>query len=541
MRVNSIFRRNFIAAGVSIMPLLLSAQNIETAIRLTKNEEFQRADVAFKNLIKANPADGKLYFYEGENFFKWDFQDSAAAAYRKGILKNPAEPLNYAGLGKIELYADSVKEAQHNFEYAKVLSKSKDPIVLSKIAVAYINVPNANKDITKAIQLLTAAINLDPNNADICIDMGDAYLALNDGSNAVTYYDKATSINPKSVTGLLRLGQLYSRARNYDLSYQYYQKATQTDSTFAPAYREKAEMLNKSERYDEAVAQYKKYLQLNNSLDARIRYAEFLYEAKKYKESVTEIQTILPKDSSNLILYRVMAYSLYETGDYKNGLIYINKFFEKDSKGAVKILPSDYAYQGKLLSRNGQDSLAVEKMKQAMAKDSSLAAELTSQIGNIEYKDGKYDEAVKYFQMRTQLPQPTVNDYNTLGRAAYSNKQYGKADSAFAVITKYMPNLPLGYLWRARSILFIDTTQCSSKPYYELYAKKLGADTLKNKDNLIEAYSSVAYCFFINKVKDSASYYYNKVKMLDPNNPQQKIYFDSLRQPKSPIRKEGGK
>ncbi len=540
MRPNSILMCMMLAAG-TLLSLPSYCQDMAGATRLTSNEEFERANTSFKNLIKTNPADGKIYFYEGENFFQWGYMDSAAAAYRQGILKNPTEPLNYAGLGKVELYKDSAKEAQHNFEYAKVLCKSKDGVVLSKIAEAYIYVPNMNKDLNKAIQLLTQALNLDPNNADICIDMGDAYLAMNDGSNAVTYYDKATSINPKSVTGLLRLGQLYSRARNYDLSFQYYQKATQTDSSFAPAYREKAEMLNKSERYDEAVAQYRKYLQLNNSLDARIRYAEFLFEAKKYKESVAEIQAILPKDSSNLILYRVIAYAMYETGNYKDGLVYMNKFFAKSAKGTVKILPSDYAYQGKLLSKNGQDSLAVEKMKQAMAKDSTLSAELSSQIGSIEYKDGNYTEAVKYYQIRTHLPQPTVNDYNALGRAAYSNKQFAKADSAFAVITKYMPNLPLGYLWRARSNASLDSTDCSAKPYYEYYAKKLGADTLKEKSNLLEAYNSIAYCFFINKVKDSASYYYTKVKILDPENAQQKAYFESLRQPKSPMKKGGVK
>jgi hypothetical protein len=176
-----------------------------------------------------------------------------------------------------------------------------------------------------------------------------------------------------------------------------------------------------------------------------------------------------------------------------------------------------------------------------MAKDSTLSAELSSQIGSIEYKDGNYTEAVKYYQIRTHLPQPTVNDYNALGRAAYSNKQFAKADSAFAVITKYMPNLPLGYLWRARSNASLDSTDCSAKPYYEYYAKKLGADTLKEKSNLLEAYNSIAYCFFINKVKDSASYYYTKVKILDPENAQQKAYFESLRQPKSPMKKGGVK
>jgi tetratricopeptide (TPR) repeat protein len=531
-----------LTAGI-FSALIAGAQTLDQAKKFTSNEQFENADKAFKALIMAKPTDGDLFFFEGENFFNWDNVDSAKAAYQKGITINATDPLNYVGLGKVQWYAGDSKSAEDNFYKAQVLSKSKDAKVLDNIAKAYINAPT--KDLKKAIDLLTQAISLDGNNADLYIDMGDAYLARNDGSNAATYYDKATSLNPKSALGTLRLGQLYERARNYDLSFQYYQKATQIDSTFAPAYREKAEMLHSAGRNDEAVTQYKKYLQLNDAPDARRRYGSFLFVAKKYADAISELQKVLPKDTNNVIVYRILGYSQYETGDYKNGLNNINKFFQKAAKANTKIIGSDYTYQGKLLSKTGQDSLAIIKLKQAMKKDSNSTADISSLLGNMYYKNSKCDSATKYFQMRTNIKVPalTVNDYNYLGRAAYCNKQYQKADSAFAVIVKYMVDLPLGYLWRAYCNASIDSnsTQGLAKPYYEQYVSKAAKDSLKNKDGLISAYNYLGFYYVSNKDYDKAEYYYKKTLELDPKDPTAPKGIKNIELLKHPAKKEGNK
>jgi len=537
----SIHPKHMLLACSIFLSAFSFGQTMEKAIQLTKNEEFDLADKAFKSLINAQPSNGALYFYEGENFFEWGKMDSAQAAYQKGITINATNALNYTGLGKVQWYNGNSKDALDNFYKAKVISKSKDAVVLDKIAEAYINAPT--KDIRTAIDLLNQATVIDPKNTDVLIDMGDAYLSQNDGSSAVSYYEKATSINSVNVVAMLRLGQLYGRARNYDLSFQYFQRATIADSNFAPAYRAKAEMLYSANRIDEAIGQYKKYLQLNNATDARIRYASFLYLAKKYPDAIKEIQTIFQKDTSSTILYRIMGYSLYEAGKYKDGLDYINKFFAKAAITKTKVLPSDYAYQGKLLSKNGKDSLAIEKMKQALVRDSSDAADLYTQIANIYYKNGNYPLAVKYFSMRVKLPQPTVNDYNGLGRAAYSNRQYQKADSAFAIITKYMADLPLGYLWRAYCNSSIDSmgTQGLAKPFYEQYIQKAAKDSLKNKDGLINAYDYLGYYYVTIKDFDKATYYYKKTMELDPNDTKAASFFKNLKALKQPGKKEGDK
>lgn len=541
MILNFNMKHTLLLGGI-LFTLGAAAQTLDQAINLTRNEQFEKADKAFKVLLSMDAKNGAYYFYEGENFFAAENMDSAKAAYQKGITVNAAYALNYVGLGKIQWYSGDSKDAIDNFFKAKTITKSKDATVLAKTAEAYVNGPT--KDIKTALDLLNQAIGLEPNNVDICLDLGDAYLAENDGTNAATYYDKATSINPKSALGTLKLGILYGRARNYDLSFQYFQKANQIDSTFAPAYRQKAEMLYSAGRYDDAIAQYKKYLQLNDALDARKRYGSFLFLAKKYADAITEMNKVMVKDTNSPILYRIIAYSQYETGNYKDGLSNINKFFVKAAKANTKILPSDYAYQGKLLSKNGQDSLAIVKMNQAISNDpNGDVADLYSQIANIYYKDANYPMAVQYARKRVQQPKATVNDYNLLGRAAYSDKEYQVADSAFGVISKYMPDLPLGYLWRAYSNSAIDSDgkQGLAKPYYDMYIQKAAKDSLKNKDGLINAYNYEAYSYIVTKDYDKAKYYYSKTAELDPNDPKAKQGIKNIGLLKNPPKKEGVK
>jgi tetratricopeptide (TPR) repeat protein len=434
------------------------------------------------------------------------------------------------------------KSAMDNFFKAKTISKSKDPLVLDKIAEAYTSLagkdPSTSADLlNQAVALLKQAISLDSKNPTYHLDLGDAYLAQNqtDGSKSIEEYNNAISLDPKSVNAMLRLGQLWNNARDYTTSYSYFIKATKLDSTFAPAYREQAEMLYSAGRFDEAIAAYTKYLQLNNSLTARIRYGEFLFAAKKYANAVTELQNDLSKDSGNIILYRLLGYSQFEQKDYKNGLVNMNKFFAKEKGTKVKLIGSDYAYLGKLLSKNGQDSLAILTLNQAITvindPTSQDVQDLDQLIGNINYKDGNYTMAELYFKKRIAARQQNAdaNDYYFLGLAQYSNKHYQGADSSFAMITKSNPDLPLGYQWRARANSQIDSTQALAKPYYEQYIQKVGADTLKNKAGLIEAYSQLGYYYVLKKDKENATIYYKKILSLDPDNANAKAYFESLK------------
>ena len=79
--------RLFFVATMLLSTSMFS-QTLSDAIKLTNNEQYDNADAAFQKLIQAQPTNGEIYFYYGENYFKndnaVDHLEMANKIYQKG-------------------------------------------------------------------------------------------------------------------------------------------------------------------------------------------------------------------------------------------------------------------------------------------------------------------------------------------------------------------------------------------------------------------------------------------------------------------------
>ena len=517
----------FLFTSLIFCTALLNAQTLKDAIKQTTNEQFETADASFKAIIQREPSKGENYFYYGENYFKNDNMEMAKAMYQKGVDVNATNPICYVGVGKILWYNKNEQEAKTNFYKATTLAASKNATVLMEIAEVYINADN--KNIQEAMNLLNQAAKLEPKNPEVYTLIGDAFLEQNNGSEAIKNYEKAIELNKTSATATLREGKLYSRAKNYNLALDYYKKAIEIDASFAPAYREKAEIYYRAGRYQDAVNEYKKFLDLNNNLSAKIRYTGFLYQAKQYKDAIAQGSEIFNKDSSNMYLYRYLAYSYYENAEYPKGLAKMESFFGKAGKD-IKIIPQDYEYYGKLLAKNGKDSLGLIALMKAAEMDTAKK-DLYSDIGAAYFKMKKYPEAINAYNKKIAASvKPSANDYFGLGRAYYFSKDFVNADSAFAKVTRSSPDFPAGYLWRAKANSQQDPAneKWLAKPHYETYMSKIKPEeTEKNKKDIVEANTYIGVYYMKSKDFSTAKTYFKKVIELDPANENAKKFLAS--------------
>ncbi len=531
------------------------SQTLSDAVKQTTNEQYETAEASFKALLQGQPNNGDIYFYYGENYFKNENLEMANTLYQKGVDVNATNPLCYAGLGKIKWYKGKQAEAKTDFYKAATLAKTykydgvaaiseggkntppkakfvlnSEAVVLAKTAEAYIK--SENKNVADAQTLLAQAIKLEPNNPEIIILTGDAYLEQNDGTKAIEYYEKAGALDPKSVKSILRQGQLFYRAKNYNLALDLYKKALSIDSLFAPAYLEMAEIYVLAGQFNKAVPLYKRYLLLNNNCSARANYAGSLNRAKQYKESIEAVNEALKCDSANIYLYRYKGYSQYETGDYPNGLAAMNKFFDKAAKKTdFKIIVEDYEYRAKLLSKNNKDSLAILDYAKALEAHPDKI-ELIGDIATAYMKMKKWAEAISFFNKKIALGKPNINDYYGLVRAYYYSKDFVKADSAVAQMIQLQPDLALGHLWKAKVNIQEDlkNEKWLAKASYEAYlAKVKPEDADKNKRDLIDAYNYLAAYYAEKKDCASVKLYMQKVLELDPANAQAKKVLAGLK------------
>lgn len=507
-----------------LLSTFISAQSLEEAKRLTLNEQYEAASSMFERLVAKFPTKGEYWYYFGENCIQNEELDSAKALFNFGISKDPENPINYVGLGEVLKINGEVDEANAQFDKAYEMSKGKDVLVLVQTAVAHIRIDP--KNLERAFTLLQEAEKREPRNPRVQILTGDAFLENNDGSSAIKYYEKAQEIDPQSPQAALRLGQLWVRARNYQGkdgskgALEYYNEAIEIDPSFAPAYRELGELYAKAQRYEEAKSNYKKYLELSKgNPSARVRYASFLFVTKEYEEALTEISSIMEIDTTRNLLNRLGAYSSYELKRYEEGLEYINSYFARQPED--KVLPTDYAYYGKLLSETGNDSLAIEQFEIAIQKDST-DVELLSDLGALFSKNKDFLKATEMYQRKIDLQKATTNDYYRMGQAFYQIQEFGKADTAFTKVTEIQPQLLVGYLWRARSNsnLDPDSKEGLAKPFYEEVVKIGETDTAKYESQLMESYKYLGFYYYIIKDFPNARINWEKVKAIDPDDQQ---------------------
>ena len=124
---------------LALLPAVLScmvistgvkAQSLQEAITATKNEQYDKAEAMFKELIQKEPANSRNYFYYGENILSDYFADTisnsltvaakdAKEIYQKGVNANANEPLNYIGLAKVAYYLGDDKTANEMRAKAK--------------------------------------------------------------------------------------------------------------------------------------------------------------------------------------------------------------------------------------------------------------------------------------------------------------------------------------------------------------------------------------------------------------------------------------
>jgi tetratricopeptide (TPR) repeat protein len=541
---------------------ILNAQTLKEAILKTQNERFDAAEEDFRKLLLKEPNNGEVYFYFGENYFLKGEADSALYFYTKGSEVNPTQPLNYVGLGKIDILNGKSEDAKIKFYRATSISQNKNAEVFRKIAEAWIATPNKFPD--EAINAANQAIKMDPKNEDGYIILGDAMLEKNpaDGSGPIKQYKTATSLNPKSAKGIIREGKLYQRGRNYQLALEKYKEAEAIDNTFAPAYREKAELYFLAGQPAKSIENWKKYLELNNSPFARYRYMSALFNNKQYADAVKEYEELKAKNFSNLYMDRIAGYAYAEMGDkndkeaYVKGLKAINEFFAK-APANFKFLASDYKYRSILYAKTGNDAEAQAALNKAKEMDPSLAGDIYTEMASVAYKNKKYDKVIEILEIKKKEnpASMTNNDYFNLGRAAYNigtsklneainNKDKKKvaqqeaeampflnlADTSFGSLIALNPNWPVAYLWKGRARASIDykNEKWLAKDAYEKVLSVIKPEEMNGtyKKEAVEAYEYLGFYYVTLKDKTKSDEVWNKVKELDPENAKAKAYFN---------------
>jgi tetratricopeptide (TPR) repeat protein len=500
-------------AGASIT----KAQTLQDAIRFTQSEQFENANKAYQTLIGQQAQNGTNYFYYGDYYIRKYLADTVAVSikkatsdasktFEKGASVDANNPLNYIGLAESALFLKNTAKAQEYIAKAKSLLPSKqNKIKMPKEeqATAYLKIAEAyvislNNDTALIFSSLRQAEKLNPKDPNIYLVEGDAYFYLmNDGSNAITNYNRAFRIDPKSPAAQLRIGRLWVRSKNYPDALTAYKRVVELDASYAPAYKELGFLNAQLGNANDAKQNFQKFMELSSgNTDAQMQYINTLFELKDFAEVAKQAQNALSSNASNADLYRALAYANYETGKYTEAKDALETFLKKASDEGIR--PSDYAYLGRSYAKLKQDTIAGNILMKAYSMDTVRVEYLTEAAASFQTAKA-FPKAIEAYKKKLATPFKTIQDYYFLGTAYYSTQQFTKADSTFTALIEKMPDYLGGYLWKARSLSMTDPDSKTGAALtaYQTLLEKSQAEPDKAKIERKEAYSYLNYYYFV--------------------------------------------
>jgi len=529
----------------------LKAQTLQEGINHLYADRFKSAIAVFEKLIASNPNNIDAIYWLGQTYFDDDDNAAARKLYEKTLQTNGNAPLILVGLGHADLLDKKTSEARQRFEAALVAShgrKGDDPEILYAIGRA--NVDAKAGDIPYAIEKLEAAAQRDSKNPEVFLQLGNAYRKARPGEGggqAYTNYKKALELNSSFAIADIRLAKLFESQKNWELNLQYLEESVSRDTKFSLGYHELYEYYFYRRNYLEAENQLKKFIDSKapeTDIDDEYLYAQLCWAKKDFSCAISKAENVasIKGDRTKPKVYKLLAYSYFDKGDYATAQKNLNKYFEKEKSDGVIAL--DYKLQADILSKAGGSN---DDIYNAYIKGVVLDTVLTSKIDFLkqgaEFFKSKEDSLsrLKEGDLRVEIiklrSNPGQRDIFDAGFAYYMGKDYNKSIEEFNLYTQKFPDETFGWEWLMNSYRAIDTAmeQGLAVPSATKLFEVSDKDREKNKRSFMSAAGYLATYFAnVAKDKDKAIEYLKKMQEVDPTNENIKNNIEILENSATP-------
>ncbi len=529
-------KRLLVITVASVLALNVQAQSVQEGEKMIHYGRFESAKKILSPLADKDP---QANYYLGIAELELENKQEA-----KNTFSRYADDFyNQAGMARVLLEEGKKEEANKLLQTITDKARKKDweRYKVAADALTYTEGGNISEAITWYQKAL--AIN---DNAATHIGLGDAFLKTQGGGgDAMSNYEKAVESGTNNSLAYSKIGSLWYAARKYDDALKNYGFAKDADPANPLPYRDLAYAYYRAGKYDNALTNIKEYLNLSDkSTDDQIIYADLLFLSKKYPEAKEKMQELITKGIEKPYMYRIIAYSAYETKDYPTALKNMHVFYTKQ-KDQSKIINEDYVYSGKIMSAlAGQDSSMAKAyndsadyyFNKAVASDTAKdKSELYRQIGE-GFKDNReYAKAGYWYgKIIADNPDAIALDYFYWGYWNFYGRNYNEAAKAFKTMRAKYPNEGSALLWEAKVAAAIDNeakTGGAASLYKEWLSFQFDGYEKKEAD-LMGAYQYLAFYYYNTENQSEAMVYVNKILEKEPNNEfanQVKDYYQKLK------------
>jgi protein O-GlcNAc transferase len=203
---------------------------------------------------------------------KTDHSKKASATHLTSILERA---LRYHQQGDLE-------QAEKN--YREILDvRPLDANALHLLGV----LSNQKQDNPAAIDLITRAIRITPDQPIFHNNLGNAYRDSGHCAQAIACYQKALQIKPELVETYINMGIAYHQLADFDQAMSAYQKALRLKPSSAEAHYNLGNTFKEQKLFDEAISCYRQAVSLNSMLvEASYNQASILEKKACFDEAI---------------------------------------------------------------------------------------------------------------------------------------------------------------------------------------------------------------------------------------------------------------
>lgn len=482
----------------------------------------------FQQKLKSNPQDAAAMIGLANTLLSFQSTDSAKILFRKVFTADAKNPFALTGLGMVAWMNNDRSSESDYFERARRADKT-NPEVYCAIAEGCLDLPK--QDTVTALTYLKQGLNLYPKYARLHFVTGKLETSKKNYGAAANAYERAIFFDPKSALAYRNLGMILFYSRSYRDALTAFNKSVALDPEQILVYKNLGDLYYAVAKYAEAERSYQTYMKRADvTNDDRERLAFTLFFNKKYRESETLVEQLQQISHDESLLLRIRGYIAFETADYQKGIEQMNKFFKLHD--THKIIASDYSYYAKLLQKTGNEVLAMDNFRKAIATDPTRT-ENYEELAKLAAKNSLHLEAVAcYKKMIDQGADKVVTNF-LIGKEYYFEGErwrarldsllqlqksksniysdsaevkksmilcYVKADSAFTVVTKLNSDYAGGFIWKGRinATLDPDAITTEAKDAYQNALVLLEkADPEKNRKSIIECYRYLGSYYYL--------------------------------------------
>lgn len=515
-------------AVASAFVVNVNAQSSADGYKLVQYGKYQSAVEAMKKIADNNP---EAAYVLGLAELKLENYAGARAAFSK----HPADYRSQAGQALLLLKDNKIAEGEKILDAIVDKAKKKE-WEKYRVAADAINYSNAG-NISKAIEWYKKAVEINPEDADTYIALGDAYQyrMQNVAGDAMDAYQKAEKLPGNKSFTFSKIASLWLRSRTYDLALDNFTKAKDADVNNPLPYKSLASAYQRAGQYKFALENVEKYYALSDKANNdKIDYANILILSKEYGKAESILNELFSANVNEPTLHRAMAYSQYETKKFDLAKKSMDTYFA-DLTDKSKLTADDYLYSGKINAALSQSDTAnaasyfvnaqADFDKALVLVDAKDKKATYNEIGDIFKDAGAFKQAGEWYgkvisEVKAANAKPSNYEYFNYGLYSYYGSDYETALAIFTEMREAYPDQGTAIYWQARSAEVLDPKgdKGGAEKFY-LDWLSFTAEGYEHKDNdKIRAYQYLSYYYYNIKKDADAKTYIAKILELDATN-----------------------